>query len=105
MSESKHTPAPWFFDVADYGDDAYIYADKGPCIAQVVHHDTGAGLSDNEGCDLTKEQAIANANLLATAPELLEVLSKIVKNAELTKQKGFLIGEAEQVITKAKGES
>lgn len=74
MSEQKHTPGPWHVTLEDCfdlhligitaGDDVY------PC-----HVESWCAM-DSEG----REQAAANARLIASAPELHRVASLILEN-------------------------
>ena len=70
MSEIKHTPGPWKADVYDYP-----LADTGDyCTSFLVLDSQGDTIAT---CDYTKDEddeTVANLNLLAAAPELLEAL-------------------------------
>lgn len=100
---SKHTPGPWHIGVRQPNSDKFIYGQNGEEIAN---------------CDrLTNfpDVNLANARLIAAAPELLEALGKI--EAELSNLAGLtldsgdnatlydLSGIARTEIAKAKGES
>ena len=85
MSKAKHTPGPWrlFDEIAPSG--RYkktvrwltIHADEtdGECIAEVT------------GDDLSDDERIANAHLIAAAPDLLEA-AKAMDAAEVRAMRG-----------------
>jgi hypothetical protein len=75
MFEPKHTPAPWSRGIWEGNPEKVeIYAAKGADKFQI-----GEVSLWTDG----PEEAMANANLIAAAPELLEVLSEIrIRQAE-----------------------
>ena len=62
---SKHTPGPWSFYTEPQPNGCPIVGAKGLMIAQLAH-----SINYNDQA----ETAIANARLIAAAPELLEAL-------------------------------
>lgn len=71
---SKHTPGPW--KVFDYGEYPGIDSCTEPRRAIVVYSD-----DDDEPCGVcgeTKEERIANARLIAAAPDMLEALKAAI---------------------------
>jgi hypothetical protein len=107
-NETKHTPGPWKI--------------KGPSIECLPHTDGGdyAILSDELIIAETFERvaagkaepALANARLIAAAPELLEACEKLLKRAVLGLEQSAshdgltnckAIGRAIGAIAKAKG--
>lgn len=68
---SKHTEGPWKVSVGGsmYGGSAYIIGPEGKNIALVL-----------DGFGITKEEALVNANLLASASEMLE-FCRLISNA------------------------
>lgn len=71
MKEFKGTPGPW------------RVGDKDGIFTSVVHDSEGIGMCPHVLAKVTtryssSEQAIANANLIAAAPELLEALQEMV---------------------------
>jgi len=69
-----HTPGPWDYDM-DYivaPDPSDVHPDI--YIAEIAH-------TDDEGRIASPEQQDANRRLIATAPELLEVLQDLVGGA------------------------
>ena len=63
--ETKHTPGNWHttgLEVRDY---------KGMIVAQVYDHNQN---------NVNREECLANAKLIASAPELLESLKTILSN-------------------------
>lgn len=67
MSETKHTPGPWCVDDAERGGDAYVLGREGGDPVDVA-------TVTNRGDD---DQCVANANLIAAAPDLLAELEAI----------------------------
>lgn len=75
MSEIKHTPGPWILD------DAPNHADV---IANDYHFiDAGAGCTgmSKPGFGIAGCMSLADARLIAAAPELLEALQEILLDA------------------------
>ena len=93
---SKYTPPPWDLDV----EELFIIKEGKLDIASVC---TDSGID--------RETALANARLIAAAPELLEALHNL--NEEVSKRAyppefepmGPLVLDARAAITKAKGSS
>lgn len=91
----KHTPGPWTFDKKS--------------VVKRVFSDYGGGLRNlgTHICTLADGPDIANARLIAAAPELLEALEDAV--SVLVKEYGFeardseYIKELNRIIAKAKG--
>ncbi len=74
---TKHSPGPW--SVVDPSDDSdndytYIVNDRGKVIARVIDDDDGLGAHGRPR---------ANVNLIAAAPEMLELLREIVTEGYL----------------------
>lgn len=69
MSESKYTPGPWQMHDEDYAPEE-IYGD----LEHVEGHARGTQVCTCEPCD----QMIANARLIAAAPELLSAAEHIL---------------------------
>lgn len=79
---SKHTPAPWkvrFLGGKDDGENTFFVEAKNNNMPQsgygieIMMEDFG----DHNG--YTREQRLADANLIAAAPDLLEALIEIIK--------------------------
>ena len=99
---SAHTPGPWTFE----GDEIEAAAEVVNCqFVKVAPHRFVAV----EG--RTETEAIANAHLIAAAPELLEALIDVVAIAQLDKWDQAVSGRqsflwnAKVAIAKAKGET
>lgn len=101
----KHTPGPWNIDTPE------IEAEENLCIARYRVYDPQraaviAMVSGIDHADFNLEQsteeAKANANLIATAPELLEELEQFVADYTFNRTRPN-IDKAKLLITKAKG--
>ena len=104
---SKHTPGPWSVGEVSHKkqrvDIDSLHAD------QTVGHQTWRGLARAYGCeDMPAEGTavmLANARLIAAAPELLEALERIVASDPThTHFATLAISEARAAIAKATGE-
>jgi hypothetical protein len=96
--KTNHTPAPWVLKSNNLKDLHIRKGDKGNVIAEVCQ----------SGLMADQPEALANAQLIAAAPELLEQLSKLVIfiqniDTDLLGQdfEGFDLKAAEEVIEKA----
>jgi hypothetical protein len=88
MAESKFTPGPWGFQESEaYKNTWRITAD-------------GQRLASLDGDDGNPEETKANAELMADAPRMLEVLRNLLAYAEIH-QSWDGIDEAEQAFTQA----
>lgn len=114
MSEAKHTPGPWSFRTDGVTGDNGIHADGTGIFAEAFADIRRAG-------EDARDEAHANARLIAAAPELLAALKKLT--AEMVGIGGFgpeireLVGntnwavltqrvqEAHAAIAKAEGRS
>lgn len=85
MAESKHTPGPWTLGPSsvDYQGRPSSFID--PTCRSL----TGAGWNEFahvvvrlEGDDFDNPQGVANARLIAAAPDLLEALRELVEFAD-----------------------
>lgn len=72
--ELKHTPGPWFAEDDDWtdGEDALITCESREGMVSVAKVE-GGGSESGYDSDFSEEQ-MANAKLIAAAPELLEAL-------------------------------
>lgn len=123
MKNTKHTPGPWevlyeagtFDSSFGVGMGSYL---KDPHCYYTHHiwsseHDSempDEDASDNEVAQY--EECLANARLIAAAPELLEALSNIIEHFDLKEKSvvhspgaGFSVGKAKTAIAKATGEA
>lgn len=66
MKNTKHTPGPW--TARDYGHENIIH----------IEHETGSAIAQIGGPTTNMDLAEANARLIASAPELLEVLGDML---------------------------
>lgn len=97
MTKAQHTPGPWF---AEYGAaHNVIFSDQGIACIATIHH----------GVDPSSD---ANARLIASAPELLAALERLVNvtpidcdyhGLPIDKQLDAALTLAESAIAKAKG--
>ncbi|MDC0088141.1 hypothetical protein OAI07_01220 [Akkermansiaceae bacterium] len=90
MSNSKHTPASWSVDLDDNSIDVWGANNDAP----IVKMD-----NPNEWNKLTQEEVVANAHLIAAAPDMLEALKAIWLSSNV----GNLTELAEIAIAKAEG--
>ncbi|MBR8343044.1 hypothetical protein KDX40_04740 [Burkholderia ambifaria] len=98
MSDSKFTPGPWVVEKLGVGD-PYLVHDGSQYKAAVAVTATG-----NFGCD----KSIANARLIAAAPELLEACKAFADymngpTSWTQDQEDALIIRVHSVIAKATG--
>lgn len=97
MSKQGHTPGPWFIT----GNmTRYIEASIGGGLIQEV-----ASCGPTEADNGYGEQQMANARLIAAAPELLEALEHAVKTAEWDTYGRASLNKARAAIAKARGEA
>ena len=82
---TKHTAAPWHVGMPPPNGEQAIGAENGMMVAIAT---TGVGM---------KEETLANARLIAAAPELLEALKEMVKDFE----KDVVMIKARAAIIKA----
>jgi hypothetical protein len=88
MAESKFTPGPWRVnDPLKARSELWVYSDT-----------TYLGTVDN--CNMDPEEIAANAELMADAPRLLEVLRKVLEYSDIS-QSWLTLDEAEQAHTEA----
>ncbi len=92
MQEAKHTPGPWATD--SKGIEVFRDTELGPdTVAQVVGH-----LMRDEGVN------VANARLIAAAPELLEALQEVLyEHGGFATSYPAAVKKARAVIAKATG--
>lgn len=98
---TQHTPGPWtikFFRSIE-PNHALICAEDWHDFASVVVRFCGDDTDDATG--------LANARLIAAAPELLEALKELLDEARTNMRggKGHLIDKARSAIAKAEGRS
>lgn len=97
----QHTPGPWEVD-RDYPGD--VICEQGDVAATWCKEDVGKTLRIGESAFSTREEAEANARIIAAAPELLEALKSALKTAEFERHPYRpWHGEARAAIVKAKG--
>ena len=103
MSEVKHTPGPWRTrkSESEAPDDFVVMADK-----------TGESICDCTAGNpyMSEEEALANARLIATAPEMLLALKEIIEELPLGADEPFnarfwKINAASAAIAKAEGKT
>lgn len=102
----KHTPGPWMIAETNQDDEqisAEVHAPSG-YIASVLR------ILDDESTPEDIAEHLANARLIAAAPELLEALEAIMLHIRILKSRDpsilddVLTAVAEEVIRKARGE-
>lgn len=93
--KTQHTPGPWFFD--QHG---HVYGTLNG--QQIEGVPGGKTISHPHVCT---PRCIANARLIAAAPELLEALADCVAHMHWTQPKGeAALKKAKAAIAKATGE-
>jgi hypothetical protein len=100
MTQAQHTPAQWHAHRAFYRDGGYVCQSHSDC-----------GKAPFEVWGETREEAQANARLIAAAPELLEALEALMRNfvgdrsaANTSGEAGLAADAARAAIAKARGE-
>jgi hypothetical protein len=73
----KHTPGPWKIFYPE-NSDCGLGIDTANSNASIVVMDTEAGIYSAE----TREEDLANAKLIAAAPDLLDALQKLTKQVQ-----------------------
>lgn len=110
MTQFKHTPGPWVNFIAQMSNHNSVAVGT-----ESQKNNAKRSIDDNVVClispvDLITDEDVANAKLIATAPDLLEVLSALVKQVEQdcsigSDQKYFdmlqKVQDAKQAIKKA----
>ena len=100
---SAHTPGPWHACCATT-EAHYVFAEDGETtICQPYHNDPALPEYDSACGIVTKEQRLANAHLIAAAPELLEAL-EFALHANYSNLMDMKF-KAAAAIAKAKGET
>lgn len=101
MATTKHTPGPWRAIAGAYG--PRVETDQGIIIAKLNWRETLRGGEYDEGEQ--EGQHEANADLIASAPELLAALERFVAFASKTPSQNLqgIVDQANQAISKAKG--
>lgn len=91
MTEIKHTPGPWRVEPRQAGDSNDI--------AFNIETDDWfiAGIYFEEGTDINDPDIKANANLIAAAPEMYEILEQILQDGGYT---GISIQQIEKLFNK-----
>ena len=99
---NKHTPGPWAFVAADDISSEHRYISS--------HWVSGPFTDESQYrtiCDIakwdTQERQIANAQLIAAAPDLLEALEAVLECGSTTDQ--WWMDKAKAAINKAEGRS
>lgn len=119
MTNNKHTPGPW---EADFRTGCFAVRRKGDklnCLSEasrdsiVFQNGRSEDLSEPNGYRYLTDEQIANAHLIAAAPELMEALEKakaflvtaITRGEVKMSDYEELVSDIENTISKAKGDS
>ena len=105
MSESTHTPGPWFI----FGNGHCVGGPKGPIDGDPRQQTAGVAMC---GMRLrTEDEAKANARLIAAAPDLLAACEMLISDpseewsqTEFDRRVGAARDMARAAVKKAKGE-
>ena len=89
---NKHTDGPWIFDSFDRG---CIIDGEGIFIAELSNEDEEGFIEEDP------ERHMANGELIAAAPELLEILEKIINRLDFTSKD---TDEARRIIRRVAAE-
>lgn len=90
----KHTPYPWHVGTTLPNGEQLVSAENGLLVAVIA-----------TGKEIEKEETLANANLIAAAPELLKILSEII-HSPIAMDLGYYgidAKKANAIINKATG--
>jgi hypothetical protein len=93
---AEHTPGPWAYDT-----------ESNEVFATGDHY--GAGWiarvegNDSNGTPFSEEMRLANARLIAAAPELLVALKYMLGNAEADGWSEMMLADARSAIAKPEG--
>jgi hypothetical protein len=80
-STSQHTPGPWTIRGGENGLDYFPNPQiDGPNGLSVAHATQRTCITRDAHLSITEEQAMANAHLIAAAPELLAALQVVVSD-------------------------
>jgi len=90
----KHTPGPWktVRPESQYSNSVRVFTERSQYLATVG------------GSDQLLDEIIANARLIAAAPELLEALQEVIEDGLKTNMESW-ITKAKDAIDKATGAS
>ena len=91
MSAQKHTPGPWGRNIAPAWKYPIIFAGRNTHVAYIFTN------------ELSESEQEANANLIAAAPDLLQVTKDFLLLAALHDWEGAAIDFAKTTLAKAEG--
>jgi hypothetical protein len=93
----KHTPGPWRVGLNEHGG-AHIVSDAG-VDSQLIGETVGGGYCGLQLNDHGKAISLANARLIAAAPEMAEALKDLL--ALVDRHRGYALSSFEYEETKA----
>jgi hypothetical protein len=104
MSEAKHTPGPWVFL-----EDGRTETPENACEPLTICGPKADDLAnvysnDDATVSIARAQAVANARLIAAAPDLLEALLNVMAMESLWGRTGTIPDQARAAIAKATGQ-
>lgn len=104
MSKHKHTPGPWRVTDLDQHPGIENHNESVSIIIFGYRKGLDTNPYDDSGVrGKTRKEAIANAHLIAAAPDLLEALESIVECLEYSDDPPACMAMARAAIAKAKG--
>jgi hypothetical protein len=92
MSNTKHTPGPWMVDR------------PGTLFHIRTMDEINGTVATCDPCDFATQEQLANARLIAAAPELLEALRELVESVAISDPGVYDLDAARAAIAKATGQ-
>ena len=103
-TKTKHTPGPWFFHNGN------VFTRKPALLAGLAEREILVSRYDiktvHDDKNISIEEMHANARLIASAPDLLEMIERVLKVMPERMEEGgeLLEGPIAELLAKAKGE-
>jgi len=106
MSDTKWTPGPWVYEPTDYPGLEDTVAGQMGRVMQADHGD----YTICQLCDFSEDEILANAHLIAAAPEIYEALQDTRETIQALINEGYngYVSQRDRIdraLAKARGES